>query len=55
MRRFLCALLVALALPPASAQEVLRLFNWNNYITESSVKTFERQMAAFVEAEPVAS
>lgn len=43
MRRFLCALLVALALPPASAQEVLRLFNWNNYITESSVKAFERQ------------
>jgi len=43
MRRLLCALLAALASQSASAQQVLRLFNWNNYITESSVKAFERE------------
>jgi spermidine/putrescine transport system substrate-binding protein len=35
-------LLVALALP-VHAQRVLRLFNWNNYITASSVEAFEKQ------------
>ncbi len=42
MRRLLCALALA-ALPAwAAAQDVLRLFNWNNYITETSVQDFER-------------
>jgi spermidine/putrescine transport system substrate-binding protein len=28
-------------MPPALAQNVLRLFNWNNYITDESVRAFE--------------
>ena len=37
------ALALAAALLPglATGQDVLRLFNWNNYITEDSVKAFE--------------
>jgi spermidine/putrescine transport system substrate-binding protein len=38
----LCALCV-LCVEPALAEDVLRLFNWNNYITEASVKAFEER------------
>jgi spermidine/putrescine transport system substrate-binding protein len=38
----LLAVLVLAAIPAlAVAEDVLRLFNWNNYITEASVKAFE--------------
>ena len=43
MRRIVCVLLLAAAPGWAPAQGVLRLFNWNNYITESSVKAFEQE------------
>jgi len=43
VRRIVCALLLAAAPGWALAQGVLRLFNWNNYITEASVKAFEAQ------------
>ena len=43
MRRAVCALLLAAAPGWALAQGTLRLFNWNNYITERSVKAFEAQ------------
>ena len=43
MRRIVCALLLAATPGWALAQGVLRLFNWNNYITEASVKAFEAQ------------
>jgi spermidine/putrescine transport system substrate-binding protein len=38
-----CALALAALLLPglATGEDVLRLFNWNNYITEASVKAFE--------------
>ena len=41
--RLVPALAVALALlsSAAAAEDVLRMFNWNNYITEDSVKQFE--------------
>ena len=39
--RFVVALLWAFPGSPALAEEVLRLFNWNNYITEGSVRRFE--------------
>ena len=41
MRRAVCALLLVAAPGWALAQGVLRFFNWNNYITEASVKAFE--------------
>jgi spermidine/putrescine transport system substrate-binding protein len=43
MRAFVCAIAIALMPLAAHAEEVLRLFNWNNYITETSVKAFERE------------
>ena len=43
MRRIVCVLLLAAAPGWAPAQGVLRLFNWNNYITEQSVKAFEAE------------
>jgi spermidine/putrescine transport system substrate-binding protein len=41
MRAVVAAMALAVAAASAPAEEVLRLFNWNNYITESSVKAFE--------------
>jgi spermidine/putrescine transport system substrate-binding protein len=41
VRRAVCALLLVAAPGWALAQGVLRFFNWNNYITEGSVKAFE--------------
>lgn len=45
MARFAFAAVLSLAAAAASAgpQDVLRLFNWNNYITEAAVKRFEAQ------------
>jgi spermidine/putrescine transport system substrate-binding protein len=40
---YLLCVLCVLCGSGAAAEEVLRLFNWNNYITESSVKAFERE------------
>jgi spermidine/putrescine transport system substrate-binding protein len=40
--RFVAALLLALALPVAAfAEDVLYLYNWNNYISEETVRRFE--------------
>jgi spermidine/putrescine transport system substrate-binding protein len=39
--RWLALLAGALVVSTAAAQDVLRLFNWNNYISEASVKAFE--------------
>ncbi len=41
MRAFLAALLAALALP-AGAEDVLYLYNWNNYISDETVARFEK-------------
>jgi len=41
MRRRVLLAIALLAAIPALAEDVLRLFNWNNYITEASVKAFE--------------
>jgi spermidine/putrescine transport system substrate-binding protein len=40
---FLFASLVALAITPAHAKDVLHLYNWNNYIAPETVKRFEEQ------------
>jgi spermidine/putrescine transport system substrate-binding protein len=39
--RWIAALAGALLASTAAAEDVLRLFNWNNYISEASVKAFE--------------
>jgi spermidine/putrescine transport system substrate-binding protein len=39
--RWVAALAGALLASTAAAEDVLRLFNWNNYISEASVKAFE--------------
>lgn len=41
IRRLALAILAACLPGLAAGQDVLRLFNWNNYITEDSVKAFE--------------
>jgi spermidine/putrescine transport system substrate-binding protein len=42
VRRWLALLAVALALPgAAAAEDVLYLYNWNNYISEETVRRFE--------------
>jgi spermidine/putrescine transport system substrate-binding protein len=41
MGRLLVIALALLIVPAHAADDVLRLFNWNNYITEESVKAFE--------------
>ncbi|MCW5590477.1 MAG: spermidine/putrescine ABC transporter substrate-binding protein [Burkholderiales bacterium] len=41
MRRLLAAVVAAVALP-ATAEDVLYLYNWNNYISEETVARFER-------------
>ena len=44
MKKLLCALLVVLMLPVlASAQEVLNVFNWEDYIDESVIALFEQE------------
>lgn len=47
LRAIVCALLIAAA--PARAQDVLRLFNWNNYITDDSVRQFELECGCRLE------
>jgi spermidine/putrescine transport system substrate-binding protein len=39
--RWLLAPVIALLATTAAAEDVLRLFNWNNYISEASVRAFE--------------
>ena len=41
MRALLAALLAALALP-AAAEDVLYLYNWNNYISDETIARFEK-------------
>ena len=44
MKKLLCVLLVCLMLPLcASAQEVLNVFNWEDYIDESVIALFEQE------------
>jgi spermidine/putrescine transport system substrate-binding protein len=39
--RWIAAPVIALLASTAAGEDVLRLFNWNNYISEASVKAFE--------------
>ena len=41
MKKLLAAALVLLASLPAAAEDVLHLYNWNNYMSEDTLKRFE--------------
>lgn len=43
MRKLLFAVLLSLALPAMAKDDVLNLFNWNNYIAPETIKRFEAQ------------
>jgi spermidine/putrescine transport system substrate-binding protein len=48
MRRVLLLVLLLLA-PTARAEDVLHLYNWNNYISDKTVERFEKQCGCRVE------
>lgn len=46
IRIALCSLI--LVMPPAAGEEILYLYNWNNYISEQSIRRFETRCACKV-------
>jgi spermidine/putrescine transport system substrate-binding protein len=41
MKKLLCLLVLVVSLPVAAKDDVLHLYNWNNYISEETIKRFE--------------
>jgi spermidine/putrescine transport system substrate-binding protein len=41
MKKLLCLLALVVSLPVAAKDDVLHLYNWNNYISEETIKRFE--------------